>query len=145
MCVKNLRWVTLKTKHAIMSNQATLQENWDTIKGKLRAKWNELTDDDLDAAKGNLHQLVETIQRKTGEASESVEHFFGQLMAGSNTAFYQAGESIRGGAQKANESVRKTYADMEDAVRHRPGSSLAIGIAAGVLVGLALSLLLRRK
>lgn len=128
-----------------MSNQAGLQENWDTIKEKLRNKWRELTDDDLDAAKDNFQHLVDTIQRKTGEASENVENFFGQILSSGNTAFYQVGESIRGGAKDANASIRRTYAEMESAVRHRPASSIAIGLAVGVLTGLTLSMLLRRK
>ncbi len=128
-----------------MSNQACLQENWDAIKDKLRANWKQLTDDDLDASKRDLSQLVEIIQRKTGEAGESVEKFFGQILSSGNDVFHQAGESIRDGAQTVNASVRKTYAGMENAVRHRPTSSVAIGIAVGVLSGLALAMLLRRK
>lgn len=128
-----------------MSNQAYLQENWDTIKEKLREKWRVLTDDDLDASKGDLRQLVGTIQRKTGEASDSVEKFCGQMLSSGNTAFHQAGESIRSGAREADASIRRTYAEMESAVRHRPASSIAIGLAVGVLTGLTLSMLLRRK
>lgn len=105
----------------------------------------ELTDDDLNASKGDLRHLIETIQRKTGEATESVESFFGQILSESNTTFSQASDSIRDGAQKANASIRHTYADMEDAVRHRPASSIVIGLAVGVLTGVALSLFLRRK
>jgi ElaB/YqjD/DUF883 family membrane-anchored ribosome-binding protein len=128
-----------------MSNQAGLQENWDTIKEKLRNKWRELTDDDLDASKDNFQHLVDTIQRKTGEASENVENFFGQILSSGNSAFYQVGESIREGAKNANASIRRTYDEMESAVRHRPASSIAIGLAVGVLTGLTLSMLLRRK
>lgn len=128
-----------------MSNQACLEENWDTIKGKLRTKWRELTDEDLDASQRDLNHLVQTIQRKTGEASESVENFFGQILSSGTAAFYQAGDSVRDGAQEANASIRRTFADVEDAVRQRPASSIAIGLAIGVLTGLTLSLFLRRK
>jgi ElaB/YqjD/DUF883 family membrane-anchored ribosome-binding protein len=128
-----------------MSNQAYLQENWDAIKEKLRTKWKELTDDDLNGAKGDLQNLVDTIRRKTGEASENVEIFFGQILSNSNAAYHQAGESIRDSAQRVNASVQKTYAGMEDAVRHRPATSVAIGFAAGILTGLTLFFLIRRK
>lgn len=128
-----------------MTNQAFLHENWDAIKEKLRGKWMELTDDDLNASKGDLEHLIETIQRKTGEATESVESFFGQILSNGNTAFNQANDSIREGAQKANDSIRNIYADMEDAVRNRPASSIVIGLAVGILTGLALSLFLRKK
>ncbi|XZE35003.1 DUF883 family protein [Pirellulaceae bacterium SH501] len=128
-----------------MSNQAYLQENWDTIKEKLRTKWKVLTEDDLNGAKGDLQHLMDTIRRKTGEAGESVESFFGQILSNGNSAYHQAGQSIRDGAQRVNASVQKTYAEMEDVVRHRPASSVAIGFAAGVLTGLALLFLIRRK
>lgn len=128
-----------------MSNQATLQENWTAIKEKLLAKWKELTDDDLDASKGDFQQLVATIQRKTGDATESVEKFFGQILSSGNAAFHRGGESIQDGAQNANTSIRKTYAGLEDAIRHRPASSVAIGLAVGLLAGLTLSFLIPRK
>jgi ElaB/YqjD/DUF883 family membrane-anchored ribosome-binding protein len=128
-----------------MSNQAYLQENWDAIKERLRTKWKVLTEDDLNGAKGDLQHLMDTIRRKTGEAGESVESFFGQILSNGNAVYHQAGESIRDGAQRVNASVQKTYAEMEDAVRHRPASSVAIGFAAGILTGLALLFLIRRK
>lgn len=128
-----------------MSNQACIQENWDAIKDKLRGKWKELTEDDLDASKQDLHQLIQTIQRKTGEATESVENFFKQVISNGSAEFLQVGESIRGEARKANDSMRNTYSEVEEAVRNRPASSIAMGIAIGVLTGLTLSWILRRK
>jgi len=61
-----------------MTNQQTLQGNWNEIKGQLRSKWGSLTDDDLAIFNGNVEQLVGTIQRKTGEAREGIEQFFEQ-------------------------------------------------------------------
>ena len=58
-----------------MVNQQTLQGNWNEIKGKLRNKWGQLTNDDLQSVHGNVDQLIGLIQRKTGEARNSVEQF----------------------------------------------------------------------
>ena len=62
-----------------MISQQTLQGNWHEVKGLLRSKWGALTDDDVAVFNGNVEELMGTIQRKTGEARESVEQFFEQL------------------------------------------------------------------
>src|ERR1051325_1270498 len=113
-----------------MANQQTLQGNWNEIKGKLRNKWGALTDDDLKAFNGNVDKLVGTIQRKTGEARESIEQFFNSLSADGGNAIGRAGETVRAYAQQAaetlsetskqaTESVREGYAEVEDMVRER--------------------------
>src|SRR5262245_7846004 len=67
-----VRFTAIKGVHA-MVNQQTLQGNWNEIKGKLRSKWGQLTNDDLQTAHGNVDQLIGLIQRKTGEARSSIE------------------------------------------------------------------------
>ena len=47
--------------------------NWTQLKGKLRAQWGNLTDDDVERAKGNREQLVGSIQEKYGMAREEAE------------------------------------------------------------------------
>src|SRR4029434_7884215 len=107
-----------------MSNQQTLQGNWNEIKGKLRSRWGVLTDDDLAIFNGTVEQLVGTIQRKTGEARESIEQFFEHLTSNGAAAINGAGETARAGVQQAADSVQKTcqkaaasgpagYADVE--------------------------------
>ena len=87
-----------------MINQQTLQGNWNEIKGKLRSKWGSLTDDDLLVFNGNVDQLLGTIQRKTGEARESIEQFFEQFSADSASVINRAGETVRAYAQQAAET-----------------------------------------
>ena len=138
-----------------MINQQTLQGNWNEIKGKLRSKWGSLTDDDVLVFNGNVDQLVGTIQRKTGEARESIEQFFEQVSANGASAIGRAGEAVRSYAQHAAEtvqesskqaadSVREGYAEVEDMVRRRPAESLAVCFGVGVVTGVVVSLLLRR-
>ena len=64
-----------------MVNQQTLQGNWNEIRGKLRSKWGQLTGDDVQTFNGNVDQLVGTIQRKTGAARDSIEHYLAELSA----------------------------------------------------------------
>ena len=138
-----------------MTNEQTLQGNWNEIKGKLQSKWGALTDDDLLVFNGNVDQLLGTIQRKTGEARESIEHFFEQFSANGASAVGQAGETVRVYAQQAAEAVQKTsqqaaesvregYAEVENMVRRRPAESLAVCFGVGVITGVVVGLLLRR-
>ena len=55
-----------------MTNQQILEGNWNEIKGMLRQKWGQLTDNDLPQIRGNLDQIVGIIQRKTGEGREQL-------------------------------------------------------------------------
>ncbi|MBK5260250.1 MAG: CsbD family protein [Thermoanaerobaculia bacterium] len=42
--------------------------NWHQIKGAVKAKWNDLTDDEIDQMKGERERIVGKIQEKYGEA-----------------------------------------------------------------------------
>ena len=72
-----------------MVNAQTLQGNWNEVKGKLRSKWGQLTGDELQQFNGNVEQLVGTIQRKTGAARDSIEHYLGELSASVSPALSQ--------------------------------------------------------
>jgi uncharacterized protein YjbJ (UPF0337 family) len=137
-----------------MISQQTLQGNWNEIKGMLRSKWGALTDDDVMVFDGDVEQLMGTIQRKTGEARESVEEFFEQFNTNGAAAFTRASDAVRAGAQHAMDAVQETshraavsaregYAEVEDMVRQRPVESLAVCFGAGVVTGVIVSLLLR--
>ncbi len=54
-------------------NNLQIKGNWNIVKGKLRQKWADLTDDDLEYAEGKSEELVGRIQRRTGETREAVE------------------------------------------------------------------------
>ena len=47
--------------------------------GKLKQKWGELTDDDLDYQEGKEDEVVGRIQKKTGETKENVNSFLNDL------------------------------------------------------------------
>lgn len=56
-----------------MSTNLKLKGNWNELKGKLKAKYGELTDDELTYAEGQEEQLLGKIQEKTGAAKEELE------------------------------------------------------------------------
>jgi len=134
-------------------NAQELQGQWNTLRGKVKEKWGQLTDDDLQIQGGNVDQLVGRIQQKTGEGREAIERFLNDLTARGSSAIAQAAETMSGYAQQAGERFRDRYGDIadrarerydvaEDMVRHNPGQSVAaafgVGLVAGLIVGLAL-------
>jgi uncharacterized protein YjbJ (UPF0337 family) len=54
--------------------------NWTEFKGKLRERYGELTDDEVEQAKGNEEQLAGLIQQKYGKTKEEAKKELDQLM-----------------------------------------------------------------
>lgn len=54
-------------------NKLQIKGDWNILKGKLKQKWGELTDDDLDVAEGQADELVGRIQKRTGKTKEEIE------------------------------------------------------------------------
>ncbi len=56
-----------------------IKGNWNTIKGRLKQEYSELTEDDLTYEEGLEDELVGRIQKKTGKTKEEVKNFIDQL------------------------------------------------------------------
>ena len=50
-----------------------IKGDWNIIKGNLKQKWAQLTDDDLQFSEGQQDELLGRIQKRTGEARETIE------------------------------------------------------------------------
>jgi len=88
-----------------MPNAQTLQGNWNEVKGKLRSKWGQLTNDDLGTFNGNVDQLVGMIQRKTGEARMAIEQFLDSFNKNGPSMVGQATETAREYASQATNRI----------------------------------------
>jgi uncharacterized protein YjbJ (UPF0337 family) len=51
-----------------------IKGEWNIIKGNLKQKWAQLTDDDLQFIEGKQDELLGRIQKRTGESREAVEN-----------------------------------------------------------------------
>lgn len=51
-----------------------IKGDWNIIKGKLTQKWVNLTNDDLHYVVGEEDELIERIQKRTGESRESIDY-----------------------------------------------------------------------
>jgi uncharacterized protein YjbJ (UPF0337 family) len=47
---------------------------WEQLTGKARKLWGDLTDDEIESAKGDYEQLVGKIKEKTGQSLEEIEN-----------------------------------------------------------------------
>ncbi len=54
-------------------NKDTLEGQWKQIKGKAKAKWGELTDDEITQVQGNSQRLAGLIQERYGRTKEEAE------------------------------------------------------------------------
>ena len=54
-------------------NWNKVEGNWNQFKGKVKEKWGELTDDELDQIAGKRDILVGKIQEKYGIAEDEAE------------------------------------------------------------------------
>lgn len=69
-------WYLLKGHQKM--NVQEIKGDWSITKSKLKQTWSVLTDDDLRYEEGKQKQLLERIQKRTGEATDVVEQIFKQ-------------------------------------------------------------------
>ena len=50
-----------------------IKGDWNIIKGTLKQKWANLTDDDLQYTEGKADEMIGRVQKRTGETREAVE------------------------------------------------------------------------
>lgn len=61
------------------ASEDKLKGNWNIIKGKLKQKYGDLTDDDLSYTEGQEDELIGNIQKKTGQSKEEVKKFIDSI------------------------------------------------------------------
>ena len=139
-----------------MVQEMILEGNWNEIKGKIRRKWGELTENDFAEAKGNVEELVGIIQRKTGEGREAVESYLRQINEGASSVLgaaaekareyvHQAGEGVEHARKQTIDQIQAGYAEAQRMVRDQPGASLGLCFGLGVLTGIVIGLTLRTR
>ena len=56
-----------------------IKGNWNEIKGKLKQKYAQLTDDDLLFAEGKEDELLGRLETRTGQSKEQLRDVIGKL------------------------------------------------------------------
>ena len=65
-------------------NKLAIKGDWNILKGKVKQRWAGLTDNDLMYAVGGEEELIGSIQKRTGETREKVEHALHAACGGSS-------------------------------------------------------------
>jgi len=61
-------------------NWDRIEGNWKQFKGKVKEKWGDLTDDDLDRAAGQRDQLVGVLQKRYGWERDQAQRELDELV-----------------------------------------------------------------
>lgn len=139
-----------------MVNQTVLEENWNDIEATLKSKWQQLSDVDLQSFKGSADQLVQMIQRRTGQAKNVIENQLEEMIAQGRTIQNQMGQFFSGAASQAGEVCNESYdvaaqklaegyKQASKYAKENPGAAVAILFGSGLLAGLGVAMLMRRR
>ncbi|MEO9887600.1 MAG: CsbD family protein [Balneola sp.] len=60
-------------------NDLTIEGNWNQVKGKLKQKYSDLTDDDLKFQEGKEDELYGRLQEKLGKSKDEVKQMIASL------------------------------------------------------------------
>ncbi len=55
-----------------------MKGKWNQIKGDIKRKWGQVTDDDLMQAEGDMDKLIGKIQERTGEQRDAIRRWMDQ-------------------------------------------------------------------
>ncbi len=62
-----------------MSTKLELKGNWNELKGKLKQKYGQLTDDDLTFSEGKDEELLGRLQKRLGQSKEDIRKTIASL------------------------------------------------------------------
>ena len=124
------------------------------LKGQIREKWGQISDDELQKVQGNTEKLVGMIHERTGASRSEVEAFFDQAVKQGQDMLGKAAETARGIASDAGaaaqdsynqaaETISSGYEAAEQAVRNNPVESLTAAFAVGILCGGLIGMMVR--
>jgi len=60
-------------------DRVRIKGNWNELKGRIKQKWGDLTDDDLTYEEGKDDELIGKIQKKTGRTQEEIIDYINSL------------------------------------------------------------------
>ena len=60
-------------------NKLTFKGDWNVVKGKLKQKFGNLTDDDLSYSEGKHEELLGRLQKKLGKTQEEIRKLIAEL------------------------------------------------------------------
>jgi uncharacterized protein YjbJ (UPF0337 family) len=62
-------------------NAEVFKGKWHQLKGEVKSRWGELTDDDLDVVEGDAEKLIGRVQERYGYAREEAHREVNEFIA----------------------------------------------------------------
>lgn len=92
-----------------MLTRQELEGKWKQIKGQIRERWGDLSDDDFQQVKGDTEKLVGVLQEKTGQSRREIEAFLDKAVHEGQGAVQQVAENARQFADVAGRKIQEGY------------------------------------
>jgi uncharacterized protein YjbJ (UPF0337 family) len=127
-----------------------VEGNWKQIKGRVKERWGELTDDDLTAIAGRRDRLEGKIQERYGYAKERARREIEDWYRSMESNLAEEIESLRSGIQSLASTVERIAQEQlprarsravealneaEGAFKRNPLAVVAIVLGLGFLIG----------
>ena len=110
-----------------MVTEQETKGQWNSIRGSVKEKYGQITDDELSQVEGDQEQLIGLIQQKVGAARSEVEDFLSKIYEDCGASFSWTGEKLQRG-----------YDESAKAVAKHPAESVVAALGVGLLVGVAI-------
>jgi uncharacterized protein YjbJ (UPF0337 family) len=132
-------------------NHIAFSNHWDQIKGKLKQRYAQLTDNDLVFVEGKAEELLHRLREKLSMSEEALERVLDELYHEATNRIKQAKDAVEGWAEdaadqvkakagvayeRARQQARSAWSEGEEYVRRNPRESLVSALVAGFVVGL---------
>ena len=92
-----------------MLTRQELEGKWKQVKGQIRERWGQLSDDDFQQVKGDAEKLVGVIQEKTGQSRREIEAFLDKVAHDGHATVQQVAENTRQFADAAGRKIQEGY------------------------------------
>lgn len=123
-----------------MVNEQILRGSWQELVGKIRSRWGQISEDELQQYRGNLQELVGAVQRHTGESQESIREFLREFTGASAETARRWTDQASQYMSQAADTMAAGYSQAGEMVQQRPGQSLLLAFGLGVAAGMFLAL-----
>jgi uncharacterized protein YjbJ (UPF0337 family) len=118
-----------------MIDQATLQGSWNQVRGKLREKWGQLTDDDLTSIGGKRDELLGKLQARYGYSKDRARQEVDRWLDDIGNASDSLAARAMGAKDSAMEVADNFSSALHKSVEKNPVATLALTGALAFVLG----------
>lgn len=90
-----------------MEFKTLIRSNWNEIKGKVRQKWANLTDNDVELLQGNAEEFTGKVQKLYGLSKDEVRRHLDDLVAGYRGKGQEVMDKAKDRVDQMNRGLKK--------------------------------------